>query len=62
MTTTVGAMADTIALCHRALPDVRIAVGGAVLTQEYADTIGADFYCKDAIDTVHAAEAVYTEA
>ena len=62
MTTTVGAMADTIALCRRALPDVRIAVGGAVLTQEYADTIGADFYCKDAIDTVHAAEAVYTEA
>lgn len=58
MTTTVPAMAETVALLHRELPTVRVAVGGAVLTQDYADAIGADFYCKDAIDTVHAAERV----
>ena len=52
-------MAETVALLHKELPTVRVAVGGAVLTQDYADTIGADFYCKDAIDTVHAAERVY---
>lgn len=58
MTTTVPAMAETIRLCRAELPAVRVAVGGAVLTAEYAKEIGADFYCKDAIDTVHAAEAV----
>ena len=62
MTTTVPAMAETVALLHRELPVVRVAVGGAVLTQDYADTIGADFYCKDAIDTVHAAERVYGQS
>lgn len=59
MTTTVPAMAETVKLLHEKLPRVRVAVGGAVLTKEYAEKIGADFYCRDAIDTVHAAETVY---
>ena len=51
MTTTVGAMEATI----RALRDVcdcRIVVGGAVLTQEYADSIGADHYAPNAVSAV----------
>ena len=56
MTTTVPAMAETIELLKKELPSVRVAVGGAVLTKAYADRIGADFYCRDALDTVRAAE------
>lgn len=52
MTTTVPAMAETIKLLKEKAPDVKIIVGGAVLTQEYADSIGADFYAKDAMETV----------
>ena len=48
MTTTVGAMERTIALVHEQLPGVAVMVGGAVITQEFADQIGADFYAKDA--------------
>ena len=51
MTTTVGAMAATI----KALRDVcncRIVVGGAVLTQDYADSIGADHYAPNAVSAV----------
>lgn len=52
MTTTVPAMADTIRLLREKAPDVKVIVGGAVLTQEYADSIGAHFYAKDAMETV----------
>ena len=52
MTTTVPAMEETIRLLHQKTPGVKVAVGGAVLTQEYADQIGADFYGKDAMATV----------
>ncbi|SCY02794.1 5-methyltetrahydrofolate--homocysteine methyltransferase [Lachnospiraceae bacterium XBB2008] len=52
MTTTVPAMEETIKLLKEQLPDVKTVVGGAVLTQEYADAIGADFYAKDAMATV----------
>lgn len=52
MTTTVPAMAETIKLLKEKAPDVKVIVGGAVLTQEYADSIGADFYAKDAMETV----------
>ena len=52
MTTTVGAMADTIKLLRSEIPDVRIMVGGAVMTREYADMIGADFYARDAMEAV----------
>ena len=62
MTTTVPAMEDTIRQLHEQLPEVRIVVGGAVLTQSYADMIHADKYCKDAMDTVRFAEEFYKEA
>lgn len=58
MTTTVPAMEETIKLLHEKAPWCRVVVGGAVLTQEYADSIGADQYAKDAMDTVRYAEAV----
>ncbi|MGI6013686.1 MAG: homocysteine S-methyltransferase family protein [Oscillospiraceae bacterium] len=60
MTTTVPAMEETIALLHANLPDCKIVVGGAVLTQEYADMIGADFYAKDAMETVRFAERLFS--
>ncbi len=58
MTSTVPAMEETIRLLRQQAPSVRVVVGGAVLTQEYADAIGADQYCKDAMDTVRYAEWV----
>ncbi len=57
MTTTVPAMAQTIKLLRENCPKTKVMVGGAVLSCEYADTIGADFYGKDAMSAVHAAEA-----
>ena len=56
MTTTVPAMEQTIALLKKEAPQVKVMVGGAVLTQEYADRIGADAYGKDAMSAVHLAE------
>ncbi|MEG1874931.1 MAG: dihydropteroate synthase, partial [Angelakisella sp.] len=58
MTTTVAAMGETIRLLKIAAPDCRVAVGGAVLNQEYADSIGADFYGADAMATVQFAQSV----
>lgn len=52
MTTTVANMKETIDLLHRETPTAKIMVGGAVLTQEYADMIGADFYGADAMASV----------
>lgn len=52
MTTTVPAMEETIKLLRQKAPWAKVVVGGAVLTQEYADAIGADFYAKDAMATV----------
>ncbi|MCR4716514.1 MAG: homocysteine S-methyltransferase family protein [Lachnospiraceae bacterium] len=52
MTTTVPAMEETIKQLRVDAPWVKVCVGGAVLTQEYADEIGADFYGKDAMATV----------
>ena len=59
MTTTVPAMADTIKLLHDTDPSIVTMVGGAVLNQEYADMIGADFYGADAMDSVRFAESYY---
>ncbi|MGN0447788.1 MAG: homocysteine S-methyltransferase family protein [Acutalibacteraceae bacterium] len=56
MTTTVEEMQKTIELLKKEAPDVKTVVGGAVLTKEYADMIGADFYAKDAMDTVRIAQ------
>ena len=59
MTTTVPAMAETISLLHEAVPSCKIMVGGAVLNQEYAEMINADFYGKDAMDSVHITQEYY---
>ncbi len=58
MTTTVPAMEETVKLLRKEAPFCKIVVGGAVLTQEYADTIGADKYAKDAMEAVRYAESV----
>ncbi|MBQ6943771.1 MAG: homocysteine S-methyltransferase family protein [Ruminococcus sp.] len=52
MTTTLGAMAETIALLNEKCPDCRTVVGGAVLTESYAKKINADFYARDAKQSV----------
>ena len=52
MTTTVAAMEETIKQLRKECPWAKTCVGGAVMTQEYANQIGADFYGKDAMDTV----------
>ena len=59
MTTTVAAMEETIKLLRKECPWAKTCVGGAVMTQEYADQIGADFYGKDAMDTVRYALEVF---
>ena len=48
MTTTLKSMEETIAALHAAKLDCKVMVGGAVLTPEYAEKIGADWYAKDA--------------
>jgi 5-methyltetrahydrofolate--homocysteine methyltransferase len=58
MTTTVPAMEETIKLLKTKAPWCKVVVGGAVLTQEYADKIGADKYAKDAMETVRFAERI----
>ena len=59
MTTTVANMEETIKLLHAEVPDVKIIVGGAVLTPEYAKQIGADYYAKDAAESARIAEEVF---
>ena len=61
MTTTVPAMEETIALLRKSGSRAKVVVGGAVLTQEYADMIHADHYAKDAMETVRYAEALFAE-
>jgi 5-methyltetrahydrofolate--homocysteine methyltransferase len=56
MTTTVPAMEETISLLKAQAPWCKIFVGGAVLTKDYAEKIGADFYAKDAMEAVRYAE------
>lgn len=58
MTTTVPAMEETVKLVNEKAPWCKTVVGGAVLTQDYADKIGADKYAADAMETVRYAEAV----
>ena len=60
MTTTVPNMAQTISML-RSEHNCKVMVGGAVLTAEYAEEIGADFYCKDAMASVRCAEKLYEE-
>ncbi len=56
MTTTVVSMEETIKVLRNTKPGCKIMVGGAVLNQEYADSIGADFYGKDAMQSVYYAQ------
>ena len=58
MTTTVPAMEETVKLIKENAPWCKTVVGGAVLTQDYADKIGADKYAADAMETVRFAESV----
>ncbi len=61
MTTTVPAMEETIRLLHEHADDVSVMVGGAVLTEEYAKMIGADYYGKDAMSSVRYAEKFFAK-
>jgi 5-methyltetrahydrofolate--homocysteine methyltransferase len=60
MTTTVAAMEDTINALRRKT-NTKILVGGAVMTQEYADTIGADGYAPDAVAAVDYANKIFRD-
>lgn len=61
MTTTVPAMKETIELLKSKIDDVSVMVGGAVLTEEYAKLIGADYYSKDAMSSVRFAEKFFAK-
>ena len=61
MTTTVVSMEETIKLLRERKPECKVMVGGAVLNQDYADMIGADFYGKDAMQSVYYAQRVFEE-
>jgi 5-methyltetrahydrofolate--homocysteine methyltransferase len=61
MTTTVVNMEKTINALKESGLRCKIAVGGAVLNSEYAKTIGADYYCKDAMDAVRTAKEIFKE-
>nr|MCR4687202.1 homocysteine S-methyltransferase family protein [Lachnospiraceae bacterium] len=61
MTTTVPAMEETIKQLREKAPWAKVCVGGAVLNEEYAAQIGADMYCKDAMETVRYVEQVERE-
>lgn len=58
MTTTVASMEETIRQLREKVPGCKVMVGGAVLTPEYADMIGADYYAKDAMQSVYYAEKI----
>ena len=59
MTTTVPAMEETIRLLRKELPDCKVTVGGAVMTEEYAAMIGADNFSPDAMHGVRFAEEIF---
>jgi 5-methyltetrahydrofolate--homocysteine methyltransferase len=59
MTTTVPSMEETIRQLRIRAPFAKVMVGGAVLTKEYAMTIGADQYCRDAMASVNYAEDIF---
>lgn len=59
MTTTVVSMEETIRMLREQAPQCKVMVGGAVLNQEYVDMIGADFYGKDAMQSVRYAQELF---
>lgn len=58
MTTTVTNMEETIRMLRAQAPDCRVMVGGAVLTEKYAEMIQADYYAKDAMASVYYAQQI----
>ena len=62
MTTTLKSMEETIAALHAAKLDCKVMVGGAVLTPEYAEKIGADWYAKDAKQSADIAKKFFGES
>lgn len=58
MTTTLGSMEQTILALRSSGHDCKVWVGGAVLTPDYAKKIGADFYARDAKESVDIARKV----
>lgn len=61
MTTTVVRMEETIKLLRKKAPWVKIFVGGAVLTEDYAMQIGADAYCRDAMASVRYCQKIFED-
>ncbi len=59
MTTTVPSMEETIRQLREKAPWAKVMVGGAVLTEDYARTMGADRYCRDAMASVNYAEEIF---
>ncbi|WP_034449069.1 homocysteine S-methyltransferase family protein [Butyrivibrio sp. AE2032] len=59
MTTTVASMEETIKQLRERKPDTKVVVGGAVMTPEYSEQIGADAYAKDAMATVRYCDSVF---
>lgn len=56
MTTTLPELEKTVQLVKEKYPHISIMVGGAVVTKDYADSIGADSYCKDGIAAISEAD------
>lgn len=61
MTTTLPAMEESVGLVKKELPECKIMVGGAVLTDDYAESIGADFYAIDAMAAVRWLDEIATK-
>lgn len=61
MTTTLPSMEETIKLLNKTDKSIKVIVGGAVLTKDYAKMINADYYGADAMDTVRIAEKFYSK-
>lgn len=61
MTTTLDAMRRSVEQIKMYFPDTVIVVGGAVVNEEFAEQINADFYAKDAMDAVRIAEKIYSD-
>lgn len=59
MTTTVKSMEDTIKALRVRCPECKVMVGGAVLNKDYAEMIGADYYAKDARESVKVAQKFF---
>ncbi len=61
MTTTMVRMEDTIRLVREKNLPIKILVGGAAVTREFAESIGADAYCEDAVSGVRAATSIMSQ-